>query len=71
MKNSIWPNKDTKIFISMAINPGNSGATLHNSLFKILKLNNIYLPLKVENIIKAKKLLTNFNFQGCSLFNAL
>ena len=67
MKNSIWPNKDTKIFISMAINPGNSGATLHNSLFKILKLNNIYLPLKVKNIIKAKKLLTNFNFQGCSL----
>jgi len=67
MKNSIWPNKDTKIFISMAINPGNSGAKLHNSLFKVLKLNNIYLPLKVENIIQAKKILNNFNFHGCSL----
>jgi shikimate dehydrogenase len=67
MKSLIWPNKDTKIFISMAVNPGNSGSKLHNSLFKSLKLNNIYLPLKVKNIFKAKKILSNFNFQGCSL----
>jgi len=67
MKNSIWPNKDTKIFISMAMNPGNSGASLHNSLFKTFKFNNIYLPLKVENVAQAKKILTNMNFQGCSL----
>jgi len=67
MKNLIWPNKDTKIFISMAKNPGNSGSSLHNSLFKVLKFNNIYLPLKVENYIQAKKILHNFNFQGCSL----
>lgn len=67
MKNLIWPNKDTKIFISMAAKPGNTGATLHNSLFKILKLNNIYLPLKVEKIHQAKKILNNLNFQGCSL----
>jgi shikimate dehydrogenase len=67
MKNLIWPNKNTKIFISMATNPGNSGATLHNSLFKSFKLNNIYLPLKVKNIIKAKQILANFNFKGCSL----
>jgi|TARA_B110000027_G_scaffold101752_1_gene107607 shikimate dehydrogenase len=51
----------------MAINPGNSGASLHNSLFKVFKFNNIYLPLKVKNIIQAKKILTNFNFKGCSL----
>ncbi len=67
MKNLIWPNKDTKIFISMAINPGNSGAILHNSLFKIYRLNNIYLPLKVKNVTQAKQILNSFNFHGCSL----
>ena len=67
MKKNIWPNKDTKIFFSMAINPGNTGAKLHNSLFKILELNNIYLPLKVKNNTVAKNILKNFNFSGCSL----
>ena len=36
MENLIWPNKDTKIFISMALNPGNTGAKLHNHLFRML-----------------------------------
>ncbi len=67
MRNLNWPNKNTKIFISMAINPGNTGANLHNSLFKILKLNCIYLPLKVSSLSQAKKILLNFNFNGCSL----
>jgi len=67
MKNSIWPNKETKIYISMANNPGNSGATLHNTLFKLLKLNKIYLPLKVKNIRQAENILNHFNFDGCSL----
>ena len=67
MKNSNWPNKETKIFISMALNPGNTGSTLHNSLFKILNLNSIYLPLKVTSLNQAKKILKSFNFVGCSL----
>ncbi len=67
MKNFNWPNKETKIFISMALNPGNTGAVLHNSLFRLLNLNCVYLPLKVTNINQAKKILKNFNFQGCSL----
>lgn len=67
MKNLIYPNKDTKIFISMSTNPGNTGALLHNSLFKVFKLNNVYLPLKITNIDQAKQILNNFNFQGCSL----
>ena len=54
MKNSNWPNKETKIFISMALNPGNTGSILHNSLFKILNLNSIYLPLKVKSLNQAK-----------------
>ena len=65
MKNLILPNKDTKIFVSMAINPGNTGAILHNSLFKIYKLNNIYLPLKVKNLDQAKKLLTSLISISC------
>lgn len=67
MKNLIWPNKNTKIFISMAVYPGNTGAFLHNSLFRIFKLNNVYLPLKVEKARQAEKILKNFNFEGCSL----
>tara|TARA_A100001015_G_C15038274_1_gene737773 strand:- start:1521 stop:2342 length:822 start_codon:yes stop_codon:yes gene_type:complete len=67
MKKIIWPNKDTKFFFSMAINPGNTGAKLHNSLFRILKLNNIYIPLKVKNKTNAKNILKNLNFSGCSL----
>ena len=67
MKNSNWPNKETKIFISMALNPGNTGSILHNSLFKILNLNSIYLPLKVKSLNQAKKILKSFNFVGCSI----
>lgn len=67
MSKLIWPNKETKIFISMAKNPGNTGAILHNKLFKIYNLNKIYLPLKVQNIYQARQILKNFNFQGCSL----
>ncbi len=67
MENIIWPNKDTKIFISMALNPGNTGAKLHNHLFRMLELNCVYLPLKVENLSKAKHILKCFNYHGCSL----
>lgn len=67
MQKNIWPNKDTKIFFSMAINPGNTGAKLHNSLFKILKLNKIYIPLKVKKKKNAKNIIKNLSFSGCSL----
>ena len=67
MKKFFWPNKDTKKFISMSINPGNTGANLHNRLFQIYKLNNIYIPLKISTIKQAKQILKNFDFNGCSL----
>ena len=57
MKKFFWPNKDTKKFISMSINPGNTGANLHNRLFQIYKLNNIYIPLKISTIKQAKQIL--------------
>ena len=62
-----WPNKDTKIFISVSSNPGNTGAQLHNSCYEILNLNCIYLPLKITNINSLKQILFNFNFSGCSV----
>lgn len=67
MQKTIWPNKDTKFFFSMAINPGNTGAFLHNTLSKILKLNNIYLPFRVKSNKSAKNIIQNLNFSGCSL----
>ena len=61
MQKTIWPNKDTKIFFSMAINPGNTGAKIHNSLFKILKLNKRLSELvKLISSIEAK--LSNKQF---------
>ena len=51
----------------MATNPGNTGTKLHNTLFKILKLNNIYLPFKVKSNKSAKNIIQNLNFSGCSL----
>ena len=67
MKNLNWPNKETKLFISMAKNPGNTGSKLHNSLFRILNLNSMYLPLKVTSVNQAKKILKSLIFEGCSL----
>ena len=67
MKKSFLPNKDTEKFISMAINPGNTGAKLHNTLFRLFKLNKIYIPLKVNSNKQAKQILKNFDFIGCSL----
>tara|TARA_A100001234_G_scaffold48151_1_gene40307 strand:- start:9376 stop:10200 length:825 start_codon:yes stop_codon:yes gene_type:complete len=67
MKNLNRPNKETKLFISMATNPGNTGSTLHNSLFRILNLNSLYLPLKVTSVNQAKKILKSLIFEGCSL----
>ena len=51
----------------MALNPGNTGAKLHNHLFGMLELNCVYLPIKVENLSKAKHILKCFNYHGCSL----
>ncbi len=62
-----WPNKDTKIFISVSSNPGNTGAKLHNTCYEILDLNCIYLPLKINNLNSVKQILLSLNFSGCSV----
>ena len=40
-------NKNTKIFFSVASNPGNQGSKFYNSYFK-KNINAIYLPLKLK-----------------------
>ena len=67
MKLSTFPNKDTNLFISLAKYPGNTGSKFHNTSSKIKKLNNIYLPLRINSFQQAKAIIKNLNYKGCSL----
>lgn len=49
---TIYPNKLTKLCISISKNPGTSGSKFHNTGYKLLNLNYLYLPLKFDNLIK-------------------
>ena len=51
---SIYPNKLTKLCISISKNPGTSGSKFHNTGYKLLNLNYLYLPLKFENLHNLK-----------------
>lgn len=42
-------DKDTKIFFSLASNPGKLGAIFYNNAFKYLQINAIYKPLGIGN----------------------
>ena len=61
------PNNKTSLCISLASFPGNTGSKLHNSGYKILDLNYIYLPIKCANYNKALNIIKNLEFKGCSL----
>ena len=61
------PNKETKICISVSKKPGNTGSLLHNTSYKILKLNYLYIPLKAEKIEDVFGLIKSLNVEGCSL----
>jgi len=67
MINNIFPNKNTKIYISISQNPGNSGSLFHNTSYKILEMNCIYLPLRINKIDKLFDILNKFNVRGCSV----
>lgn len=61
-------NKDTKLFISIASNPGNIGAKFYNKRFRKDNLNAIYIPIKPNDHIKyLKNSLKIMNIQGCSV----
>ena len=52
-------NTDTNICISIAAKPGNFGANFHNSAYKELNLNWIYLPRKLTETADMKHLINN------------
>lgn len=63
-------NSETTLCISIAKKPGNFGANFHNSGYKELNLNWVYLPIKIENsddlapVINGVRIL---NIRGCSV----
>ncbi len=63
----INPNNKTQFCLSLAAYPGNTGAKLHNTAYKILNLNYIYLPIRCTSNFKATNILKNLEFKGCSL----
>ena len=60
-------NKNTKVYISVSKFPGNTGSRLHNTGYKFLNLNCIYIPFKCENEKELKSLIVNKNFKGISV----
>ena len=63
-------NKKTKICISVAGKPGNFGANFHNSAFKELNLDWIYLPRKLSEKGDLKHLINSIRLlkiKGCSV----
>ena len=60
-------NKNTKVYISVSKFPGNTGSRLHNTGYKFLNLNCIYIPFKCENEEELKSLIVNKNFKGISV----
>lgn len=61
------PNSKTKIFFSFSSNPGITGSLLHNTGYKLKKLNCIYIPLKAQNIKDIIDHLKINNLGGFSL----
>ena len=63
-------NKDTIVCISIAAKPGNFGANFHNSAYKHLNLNWVYIPRKVISTADLKRAVNGvraFNIKGCSV----
>lgn len=58
------------ICISIAENPGNFGASFHNSAYSLLNLNWLYIPRKVvtnNDLKRAIEGVRTFNIRGCSV----
>ena len=63
-------NTSTKICISIAAKPGNFGANFHNSAYRELNLNGIYLPRKLTKTADLKYLINSIRLLeiiGCSV----
>lgn len=64
---NIYPNKTTKICISISKNPGTSGSKFHNTGYRLLNLNYLYLPLKFDNLDNLRIILNKLQIRGCSV----
>jgi len=63
-------NTETTLCISIAAKPGNFGANFHNSAYKQLNLNWVYLPRKVigaANLERAINGVRALDIKGCSV----
>ena len=60
-------NKNTKICVSFASNPGNFGNYFHNYLFDKLNLNYIYKSFKTDSIKLSLLSLRNLGIRGCGI----
>ena len=61
-------NKNTRVFFSVASNPGNKGANFYNLYFKKKKINAIYIPLKLSSDFKQTlQIFKKIGVAGCSV----
>ena len=63
-------NKDTNLCISIAISPGNFGTNFHNSSYKALGLNWLYLPRKISSLSELREAIAavrTLKIKGCSV----
>ena len=63
-------NKDTVPCISIAAKPGNFGANFHNSAYKHLNINWVYLPRKVVSATDLERAINGvraLSIKGCSV----
>lgn len=63
-------NKDTVVCISIAAKPGNFGVNFHNSAYKHLNLNWVYLPRKVVSATDLERAINGvraLDIKGCSV----
>lgn len=69
--NTVYKNplsEKTKVCVSISLRPGSFGARFHNFGFKLLGLNQIYIPLKIQQIdFPAILDIMRNNFWGCSV----
>ena len=61
------PNYKTKLFFSFSSNPGTTGSLLHNTGYKLKKLNSIYIPIKAKHISDVINYTKINNLSGFSL----
>ena len=57
-------NKDTDIYCSFSSNPGNSGCTYFNSIFKEKNINAIYKSFYSNNILDSLKAVKSLGIKG-------